>query len=106
LSLAALTFAGLGGVLMMASSNTLLQSLVEEEKRGRVMSIFTMAFTGTMPLGNLAIGALAGKIGAPAALTCSGIFCLFIALIFFRRLPELRAAAAPLMEKWELIKSS
>lgn len=106
LSLVALTFAGLGGVLMMASSNTLLQSLVEEEKRGRVMSIFTMAFTGTMPLGNLAIGALAGKIGAPAALTCSGIFCLFIVVIFFRKLPGLRAAAAPLMEKWELIKSS
>lgn len=105
LSLVALAIAGLGGVLMMASSNTLLQSLVEEEKRGRVMSIFTMAFTGTMPLGNLAIGAIAGKFGAPFALTLSGIFCMTVAIIFYRQLPELRAAAAPLMEKMELIES-
>lgn len=105
LSLAALVVTGLGGVLMMASSNTLLQSLVDEEKRGRVMSIFTMAFTGTMPLGNLAIGAIAGKFGAPIALTIAGAFCLLIAIIFYRRLPELRAAAAPLMEKLELIES-
>jgi MFS family permease len=105
LSLVALAVAGLGGVLMMASSNTLLQSLVEEEKRGRVMSIFTMAFTGTMPLGNLFIGSIAGKFGASIALTFSGIFCLIIAIIFYRQLPDLRAAAAPLMEKMELVES-
>jgi MFS family permease len=105
LSLAALVIVGLGGVLTMASSNTLLQNLTEEEKRGRVMSIFTMAFTGTMPLGNLAVGTVAGKIGAPTTLTISGTFCILIAFIFYRKLPELRAAAAPLMEKLELIET-
>ncbi|MEO6035139.1 MAG: MFS transporter [Verrucomicrobiota bacterium] len=99
LAVPALAVIGLGGVLMMASGNTLLQSLVEEEKRGRVMSIFTMAFTGTMPLGNLAIGAMAGKSGAPFALIFSGIFCVVVAILFYRRIPELRAAAAPLMQK-------
>lgn len=103
LALLALAVVGLGGVLMMASGNTLLQSLIEEEKRGRVMSIFTMAFTGTMPLGNLAVGAIAGKFGASPALIFSGIFCVIVAIIFYRKLPELRAAAAPLMKKLELI---
>jgi MFS family permease len=103
LALLSLGIVGLGGVLMMASGNTLLQSLVEEEKRGRVMSIFTMAFTGTMPLGNLAIGAIAGKFGAPLALILSGIFCVIVAIMFYRKIPELRAAAAPMMKKLEVI---
>ena len=51
---------GAGGVLLMASSNTIVQSLTDDDKRGRVMSLFAMAFTGTTPLGNLAIGALSG----------------------------------------------
>ena len=72
LSLLALAVVGLGGVLVMASSNTLLQSMTEEEKRGRVMSIFAMAFTGTMPLGNLAVGAVARAGGPAMALVISG----------------------------------
>ncbi len=103
LALIALGIVGLGGVLMMASGNTLLQTLVEEEKRGRVMSIFTMAFSGTMPLGNLAIGAIAGKFGASFALTLSGMFCVIVAIIFFRKIPQLREAAAPMMKKLEVI---
>jgi MFS family permease len=53
LSFFCLMLAGSGGVLLMASSNTLVQTMVHDDKRGRVMSIFTMAFTGTAPLGNL-----------------------------------------------------
>lgn len=100
-----LAVVGLGGVLMMASGNTLLQTLVDEEKRGRVMSIFTMAFTGTMPLGNLAIGWFAGKYGASNALLISGVFCVVVAIVFYRKIPGLRAAAAPFMEKLELVEA-
>jgi MFS family permease len=97
--LLALAVVGLGGVLVMASTNTLLQSLTEEQKRGRVMSIFVMAFTGTMPLGNLAVGAVAHAGGPALALIISGIACVLIGFNFYRQLPELRAAAAPLLTK-------
>jgi predicted MFS family arabinose efflux permease len=76
-----------------------VQSLVEDAKRGRVMSIFTMAFTGTMPLGNLAIGAISDHLGARATLTVTGIICIIIVLFFFRELPRLRQAAAPVLNR-------
>ncbi len=102
LSLVCLTLVGMGGVLWMASSNTLLQNLVDEDKRGRVMSIFMMAFTGTMPLGNLLVGAIAAPLGAPMTLAIAGAICLFIAFLFHRELPELRRSAAPLMARLNL----
>ena len=96
LSLVCLTVAGMGGVLLMASSNTLVQTLIEDHQRGRVMSIFTMAFTGTMPLGNLVVGAAAGKFGVRNTLTVTGVICLIVVVIFFRQLPRLRQAAGSL----------
>jgi MFS family permease len=105
LSLLCLIVVGLGGVLTMASSNTLLQAMVDEEKRGRVMALFTMAFTGTMPLGNLLVGWVAGMIGAGYTLLFSGLFCLAVAIIFYRRLPEIRAAAAPILERLNAIET-
>ena len=89
--------AGLGGVLLMASANTLVQTLVEDDKRGRVMSLFTMAFTGTMPLGSLATGALAARYGASPTLMISGALTLVIVLVFSSRLPKLREAAHPVL---------
>jgi MFS family permease len=103
LSLICLVFVGLGGVLLMASSNTLVQTFVDDDKRGRVMSIFTTAFAGTMPLGNLLAGALAGKFGASITLIISGAICIFIVVIFYRSLPRLRAAAAPALARHELL---
>ncbi len=97
LSLACLVMIGLGGVLLVASSNTILQTLVEDAKRGRVMSIFVMAFTGTMPLGNLMMGSLAGWLGAVPATALSGVVCLLAAVTFNRKLPKLRAAASPVL---------
>ena len=103
LSLVMMGLTGTGGVLFMASSNTVIQSLVEEDKRGRVMSIFMMAFTGTAPLGNLAMGFVASHFGASRALFVSGISCALVSFVFFRKLPGIRAAAAPLLEKLELV---
>ncbi len=99
LSAACLVVTGMGGVLLMASSNTLVQSLVDDDKRGRVMSIFAMAFTGTMPLGSLCMGALAEKIGVRHALMASGILCGVVVAFFFRQLPRLSKAAAPVLAK-------
>jgi len=99
LSLGCLTIMGIGGVLLMASSNTLVQTLVDDDKRGRVMSIFSMAFTGTMPVGNLLVGFLAGRWGTTVTLMASGAICIVIAGFFFRAIPRLRAAAAPVLAK-------
>ena len=99
LSLLCLGVVGLGGVLTMASSNTLVQSFVDEDKRGRVMSIFTMAFTGTMPIGNLLAGWAAGAIGPSVTLAITGLLALAVAFRFYLQLPGLRAEAAPLLAR-------
>jgi MFS family permease len=99
LSMLCLLLAGMGGVLLMASANTLVQTMVDDDKRGRVMSLFTTAFTSTAPLGNLIAGAVAARIGAGITLTVSGTICIGIAGIFHRMLPRLREAAAPALAK-------
>jgi predicted MFS family arabinose efflux permease len=103
--MACLGVVGLGGVLLMASSNTLMQSMVDEDKRGRAMSIFTMSFTGTMPIGNLIVGALAGVVGPSMTFMVSGLICIAVAIVFYRLLPQLRAAAAPLLARLNLIET-
>jgi MFS family permease len=99
ISLMSLGIVGLGGVLTMASSNTVVQTLVSEEQRGRTMSIFTMAFTGTMPVGNLLVGWIAGFAGPAVTLMASGSICILVGLAFYRMLPGLRAAAAPILAR-------
>lgn len=102
ISMVCLSFAGAGGVLLMASSNTLVQTFVDDDKRGRVMSLFTMAFTGTVPLGNLAAGAIANRVGAANTLMFSGLTCLVVVGIFYRKLPSLREAAAPILARLDV----
>ncbi len=99
LSMLCLLLGGMGGVLLMASANTLVQTLVEDDKRGRVMSLFTTAFTSTAPLGNLIAGAVAAKIGTGITLAVSGSICIGIVGIFHRALPKLREAAAPVLAR-------
>lgn len=101
-SVICLAFAGAGGVLLMASSNTLVQTFVDDDKRGRVMSLFTMAFTGTVPLGNLAAGAIANRVGAANTLIFSGLTCLVVVGMFYRKLPSLREAAAPILARLDV----
>ncbi len=101
-ALICLTCVGVGGVLLMASSNTVVQSLVDEDKRGRVMSLFAMAFTGTTPLGNLAIGALAGgRLGVRGTVMICGTGCVLCAVAFLLRLPKLRIEAGPRLDALE-----
>ena len=103
LSLALLVAAGFGMMVHMASSNTILQTIVDEDKRGRVMSFYAMAFMGTVPLGSLLSGALAARIGAPATVVLGGIASLFGAAAFARALPDLRAQIRPIYARLGVI---
>jgi MFS family permease len=90
LSILFLLFIGFGMITQMASSNTMLQTIVDDDKRGRVMSFYAMAFTGTMPFGSLLGGSLASKIGVPSTLSIGGILCILGSITFARQLPALR----------------
>src|SRR6476469_1298857 len=96
LSLILMFITGLGFMVQMAVSNTLIQTIVEEDKRGRVMSFYTMAFMGTAPFGSLLAGSVAERIGAPYSLLFGGIGCLLGAVWFARSLPALRRDVRPI----------
>ncbi len=85
-ALALLIVIGFGSMILMAGTNTLLQTLVDEDKRGRVMSIFVMAFMGLTPFGGIAAGAIAGIIGPGATVIASGLVTFALALIFASRI--------------------
>jgi len=96
LSFAILVPTGLGMMVQMAASNTILQTLVDEDKRGRVMSFFTMAFFGTVPFGSLFAGVMADRFGPATTIAVGGAACVVGSVLFFRALPALRAAARPI----------
>lgn len=96
LSLTLLLFTGFGMMQQMAASNTILQTIIDEDKRGRVMSYFAMAFQGTMPFGSLLAGWAADRIGAPGTLAIGGMLCLAGAAWFISRMGEVRQALRPI----------
>ena len=89
--------------MQMASSNTLLQTLTDDDKRGRVMSLYVMAFMGTAPFGSILAGSLAGAIGAPYTILISGICCLTGAALFAKNLPSLRKHIRPIYIKMGIL---
>jgi len=101
LSLLLMIVTGFGFMVQMAASNTVLQTIVDEDKRGRVMSFYTMAFMGTAPFGSLLAGWVADKIGAPHTLRgnwlCAGraVVCDHVAKTSSRRHPDLREDRHP-----------
>ncbi len=103
LSVALLVTAGLGMMVHMASSNTILQTIVDEDKRGRVMSFYAMANMGAVPLGSLLSGALAARIDAPVTVVLGGIACLVGAAAFARGLPRLREQIRPIYARLGVI---
>jgi MFS family permease len=96
LSLGLMFVTGLGMMMQMAATNTILQTIVAPEKRGRVMSYYTMAFIGMAPFGSLIAGTVAAHIGAPRTLLISGICCVCGALWFVRNLEEVRRVVRPI----------
>jgi MFS family permease len=93
LALPLLLALGAGLIAAQASIQTLVQTLVDDDKRGRVMSLYTMAFLGMLPFGNLAAGAVARYAGEATAFTLSACVCLAGLMVFARALPGLRIAA-------------
>jgi MFS family permease len=90
-----MVFAGFGLIQSASVSNTVIQSLVPEDKRARVMSYYTMAFFGAAPFGSLFAGALAHRIGAPHTVIVTGAFCVAGSLWFTFELPKIRALMRP-----------
>jgi MFS family permease len=103
LSLVLMIITGLGMIMQMSSSNTILQTIVDDDKRGRVMSFFTMALTGMASFGSLLAGGLASFLGAPNTLIIGGILCVLGALIFASKLTELKKLVHPIYVRLGII---
>jgi len=103
LSLVLMVVAGFGFMQQMAASNTILQTIVDEDKRGRVMSFYAMAFQGAAPFGSLIAGTAAGRIGAPKTLAIGGCLCILAAAWFLKQLPRVRAMVRPIYRKLGII---
>ncbi|MGD0498979.1 MAG: MFS transporter [Bryobacteraceae bacterium] len=102
LSGAILVLVGFCLMTQSGSSNTLLQSMVPDRLRGRVMSIYSMMFMGMAPFGSLAAGAAASKIGAPATVAAGGVICVAAAAVFWLRLPHFHAGASKLIAERQM----
>jgi MFS family permease len=96
LSLLLVMVAGAGMMQQMAASNTILQTIVDDDKRGRVMSFYSMAFLGMAPIGSLIAGIAATHIGAPHTLMIGGVFCILGGGWFALYLPTIRSAVRPI----------
>ena len=105
-SLVLMAFVGFGLMQSAAVSNTIVQSLVPEDKRARVMSYYTMAFFGAAPFGSLLAGMLAHRIGAPNTLIFTGALCLLGSLWFTFELPKIRAVMRPIYRELGLLSVS
>jgi len=103
ISLSLMLFTGFGMMQQMAASNTILQTIVEDDKRGRVMSFYTLSILGIAPIGSLIAGTLAAKIGAPATLIAGGAAVLAGSAWFAIRLPELRRHVRPIYAQLGII---
>jgi MFS family permease len=98
-----LAIAGCGFMIQLAATNTILQTIVEERLRGRVMSFYTMAFFGTVPIGSLLGGIMADHYGATRTVLVSGIICLAGSAWFAYKLPAIRAVIRPIYRERGII---
>jgi MFS family permease len=95
LSMTLMTVTGYGLMYQVVATNTIVQTIVDDDKRGRVMSFYTIALAGSGPIGSLLSGSLAEAIGVQGTYAVSGGSCLLMALWFWRQLPAIRAAVRP-----------
>jgi len=104
LSLCLMLITGFGMIVTMASCNTIVQTVVDEDKRGRVMSFYAIAFIGMAPFGSLIGGSIAHKIGAPLTLALCGILSIVGAIFFYSRLQEIRKYVRPIYLRMGIIQ--
>ena len=102
-AVAILAIAGWGFMVHLASTNTILQTIVEEHLRGRVMSFYTMAFFGTVPIGSLLGGFIADRYGAMNTVLVTGVVCLAGSAWFAYKLPAIRAVVRPIYRERGII---
>src|SRR5437763_15522156 len=88
---------GFSMMVQMASSNTLIQSMVPDRLRGRVMAVYSMMFLGMAPFGALLAGILAHQMGAPLTVAAGGVVCIAGAFIFRSQLPRIRTEGRELI---------
>ena len=96
---------GFAMMTQMGATNTLLQVMVPDRLRGRVMSLYSMMFVGMGPIGALLAGFSAAKIGAPTTVAIGGITCLIGGIVFMRHLPTIRAEARELISAQEMLSA-
>ncbi len=106
LSIAVLTLAGFAMMTQFAATNTLIQAMVPDRLRGRVMSIYSMLFLGMTPLGSLLAGEIASRIGAPVTVAIGGVVSLIGGATFARRWPSMRAPARELVAAQGMARSA
>jgi len=106
LSLVLMVFVGFGMIQAASVSNTIIQALVPEDIRARVMSYYTMAFFGASPFGSLLAGMLAHRIGAPHTVIITGAFCIAGALWFTLQLSKIRPIMRPIYQELGLLPVS
>ena len=104
LGMACMVLIGFGIIITAASTNTLLQSVADEDKRGRVVGIYVMIFLGMQPLGNLAAGAFADALGAQHALLLNGLIAISVSVWFIAGYDTWRRAMRPLYERAGLLE--
>ena len=88
---------GIGMISQIAVSNTLLQTLVDEDKRGRVISLYVASFVGMLPFGNLITGTLASTVGTPHTMLITGSLCVVASIVFSTHLRRWREFAYPIL---------
>jgi MFS family permease len=96
ISLLLMTITGFGMMQQMAASNTILQTIAADDKRGRVMSFYTLSILGMNPIGSLLAGGVAARIGVPVTMIGAGAICLGGAAWFYWKLPEIRRVIRPI----------
>lgn len=104
-ALPVLAILGATMMLQMGCCNTILQAVVDDDKRGRVMSLFTMAFMGTVPLGSLVAGGLANHFGFSNMLFCCAGYCLAVSFLFLKHIPKLKRETRPIYIERGLLES-
>ncbi|HTM17320.1 MAG TPA: MFS transporter [Terracidiphilus sp.] len=103
LSILMMLVTGFGMMQGLTGSNTIIQTLVDENMRGRVMSYYTMAFVGMAPFGSLLAGAMADSIGAPRTVLFSGVACILGGIWFASQLPAIRKDMRPIYQRLGII---
>jgi MFS family permease len=103
IALAFLMVVGLGTMMHMASSNTIIQTVADDDKRGRVMSLYILSFSGFVPLGNLIAGSAAKAFGVRHVAACAGILTFGAGVVFIFLLPKIRGYLYPMQMHKETV---